>query len=203
MEAIHEIEIRGYLEWDLPPGARVLGQAADVATVSGRQVAEAIETARLAGVRAIVLVLEGPGGSSEAAFKIGDELRAFSAAGGLVVIYLPGEVASAYVPLALVGDVVLLGPDAPGFWVHGPVSRFGYYTAAACVAWNASGRRGRPTDAFLEESRRDFTARYGGPRPDEAELLESVRERMLAVLQARTARPGVTRSQRAMRTSCG
>lgn len=189
MNAVPEIDIRGYLEWDPLPGTRVLGQTSAEA-VSGRRMVEAVEAARRAGAQALLVVMEGSGGGVEAAFALYDALRAFSRAGGKVVVYLPGEAGSSYAFAALAGDYVLLGPgEEPGFYVHGPLSLLARNTALACVRWEELGRRGRPDAAFMRQALADLEEAFGGPQPDEAEAVESARARILAIFKARTATP--------------
>lgn len=109
-----EIEIRGSLmPQEVPPGTRIgNGLAVIKRSVSAASVLAAIDDAERAGLRAILLVIEGEGGELEAGCRVYNRIRKFSDAGGRVVAFVQGRAASTLPLIAAGADLVLMRWDA-------------------------------------------------------------------------------------------
>ena len=87
-------------------------QIAEQDTLPESSVLAAIAAQRERGVRVLLLSIESNGGDVDAAFTLYDALRAFAAAGGIVVAYVAGWCASTATLIALAGDYLVVDPAA-------------------------------------------------------------------------------------------
>lgn len=86
--------------------------------VSTPDVLAALHVARAAGVRVLLVTIDSLGGEFGSSLALYAALRAFSDAGGTVVVFLAGVAGSSAVILAAAGDLVVMAPEAR-YILHG------------------------------------------------------------------------------------
>jgi hypothetical protein len=114
-DLFREIEIIGSLfPEQVAPGMISYGKHTIKVTksVSAAEVIAAVDAAERDGVRALLLVIESPGGDSDAGLCVYNRLRRFSQDGGGVVAFVQGLCVSVAPIIVQAADLVLMRSDA-------------------------------------------------------------------------------------------
>lgn len=112
---VGEVEIRGDHVGELNAWAievRAKSNRVGASIVSSERVLAEIAAHRRRGTRVLLVTLETCGGNAQASVEIYRALRAFSWAGGTVVVHVHGWTASSGPFIALAGNYVLMAPGA-------------------------------------------------------------------------------------------